>query len=695
MSLSEASSSRFTGPAPSRPFPLGLSTAPAGYSDDSVNLAVFAPGVESLMVFVQPPGHTWRATVLPDLTDGVHHGVVGELPVGSRYGLLPLPDAGARPGVNPHAVQLLLDPYSRGVDERVGPEGCLYSSVRLEDTFDWVGDEAPLTPWRDTVLYEAHVKGLTMLHPGIPEEIRGSYAALGHPALITHLQELGVTALELLPIHFHLDEPHLQELGLPNYWGYNTLGYFAPQVSYASRAAQEAGLQAVQDELKTAIKALHAAGIEVILDVVYNHTAEGRRDRPALSWRGLADRTYYRHDGDAYVDTTGCGNTLDFSQPRVVQLALDSLRYWVEEFHIDGFRFDLAVSMSRNQRNEFRPDHPFLIAAATDSALAGVKLISEPWDLGPDGWQTGRFPPGWADWNDHFRDSVRDFWLTDAAAQRHGGQTGPLSRLADSLAGSVELFAASGRSQLASVNFVTAHDGFTLRDLVTYDRKHNEDNGEQNRDGSDGNHSWNHGVEGPSENGAIEAARSQTSRNLMATLMLSLGVPMITAGDELGRTQRGNNNAYCQDNDMTWLDWTLDPVAREMLAATKRLIRVRHEFLERQPRSYPARGKDAYLHWYGSDGLPMSPEQWRAPNNRVLQLRMGSAKGVLDGLIVINASQADIDVVLPKVSSSESAGDTYRLQLTTAADHELVRGTEATAGSKHRVPANSVNVFRC
>ncbi|MCU1573537.1 MAG: isoamylase [Micrococcaceae bacterium] len=695
MSLREVPSSRITRPAPSRSFPLGVSTAPAGYSDDAVNLAVFAPDVDSLMVFVQPPGRMWRSTVLPDLTDGVHHGVIADLPVGSRYGLLPLAEGSSGRGVSPQTVQLLLDPYGRGIDERVGPEGCLYSSVRLEDSFDWDGDTAPLTPWRDTVLYEAHVKGLTMLHPDIPADIRGSYAALAHPALLTHLQELGVTAVELLPIHFHLDEPHLQELGLPNYWGYNTLGYFAPQVSYASAAARAAGLQAVQDELKTAIKALHGAGIEVILDVVYNHTAEGTIDRPALSWRGLADRTYYRHDGAAYDDTTGCGNTLDFSKPRVVQLALDSLRYWVEEFHIDGFRFDLAVSLSRNEANEFRPGHPFLIAAATDSTLAGVKLISEPWDLGPDGWQTGRFPPGWADWNDHFRDSIRDFWLTDQAAMRHGGHTGPLSRLADSLAGSLELFAASGRGQLSSINFITAHDGFTLRDLVSYDRKHNEDNGEQNRDGSDGNRSWNHGVEGPSENEAIEAARGLTSRNMMATLMLSLGVPMITAGDELGRTQHGNNNAYCQDNEMTWLDWTLDPAAREMLAATKRLIRVRREFLERQPRSYPAPGKGAYLHWYAANGLPMSPEQWRAPDNRVLQLRMGSAKGVLDGLIVINASLTDVDVVLPADASSERAGDTYRLQLTTASNYEKVRGTEARAGSKHRVPANSVNVFRC
>jgi glycogen operon protein len=375
-------------------------------------------------------------------------------------------------------------------------------------------------------------------------------------------------------VHFHLDEPHLQDLGLTNYWGYNTAAFFAPHPGYATKAAQEAGPQAVQDEFKGMVKALHAAGLEVILDVVYNHTAEGGADGPTLNFRGLGEDKYYRTDGHGkYVDTTGCGNSLDFSQPRVVQLVLDSLRYWVDEFHIDGFRFDLAVTLCRNTANEFDPKHPFLVDIAADPVLADVKLIAEPWDVGYGGWQTGRFPAGWADWNDHFRDAVRSFWLADRAALESGGQGGSVSRLADVLSGSASLFAASGRSRLASLNYIASHDGFTMNDLVSYDRKHNEANGEQNRDGHGDNRSYNHGFEGPTEDGLILAKRAQSRRNLMASLMVSLGVPMITAGDELARTQQGNNNAYCQDNAIAWLDWTRTPESHEMLRSTKRYIR--------------------------------------------------------------------------------------------------------------------------
>ncbi|MBW4095242.1 MAG: glycogen debranching enzyme GlgX, partial [Acidobacteria bacterium] len=563
--MAELQVSPAVGAAHSRAFPLGLSAPPQGDPMDTVNVAVYAPALADVVVYVQEPGQEWRGVLLPDFDDGVHHGVVTNMPVGSLYGFRSAgPDMSGHVDFDPASEQLLLDPYGRHIHtETIAAAGReLYFSVRMHSGFDWGQDAHPHTSWRDTVIYEAHVKGQTMLHPDVPENIRGTYAGLAHVASIEHLKRLGITAVQLLPIHFHLDEPHLTPKGLTNYWGYNTLGFFAPQVSYASADARAAGPQAVQDELKGMIKLLHAAGVEVILDVVYNHTAEGAATEPALSWRGLANYAYYRHHGEHYADTTGCGNSLDFSNPRVIQQTLDSLRYWVEEFHVDGFRFDLAVTLGRNAANEFRTQHPFLIAAATDRVLSGTKLIAEPWDLGPDGWQTGRFPVGWVDWNDHFRDSARDFWLTDRAAIDAGREGGSVRQISDSLAGSAQLFAGSHRSQLASINMITAHDGFTLADLVAYNSKHNEANGEDNRDGGDHNHSWNHGVEGRAQDPAILAARAQSARNLMATLLLSMGVPMITAGDELGRSQRGNNNAYCQDNELTWLDWSLDESAQ-------------------------------------------------------------------------------------------------------------------------------------
>ncbi len=689
------------GAALSRPFPLGVSAAPSAGSgaddpQDRVNVAVYAPGLTAVVLYFQAPGLPWRGVLLPNCSDGVHHGLVTGMPVGSCYGFFPgrRKDEPVLESPDHESEQLLLDPYGRFIAAHTRPEAARYSSVHMQDGFDWGNDVPPRTPWRDSVIYEAHVRGQTMLHPGIPAGIRGSYAGMAHPAMIGYLSSLGITAVELLPIHFHIDEPHLQALSMPNYWGYNTLGYFAPQVSYASAAAQAAGPQAVQDELKGMIKALHAAGIEVILDVVYNHTAEGPAGLPPLCWRGLADGAYYRHGDDGYIDNTGCGNTLNFGEMRVVQMTLDSLRYWVEEFHVDGFRFDLAVSLARNAANDFRSLHPFLIAAATDQVLAGAKLIAEPWDLGPDGWQTGRFPAGWADWNDHFRDDVRGFWVSDQAALAAGGSAGTLARLADGLAGSVQLFAGSGRSQLASINFATAHDGFTLADLVSYDRKHNEANGEENRDGPDNNRSWNHGVEGPTQDPVILAARARTRRNVMATLMLSLGVPMIAAGDELARSQRGNNNAYCQDNETTWLDWTMDDTARDMLAATKRLIRVRRDFLVDKPGSYPARGESSYLHWYGADGTPMTTDQWRDPANRVLQMLAGSPTGLLDGLVVFNASRLEAMIALPALTDVDGNPRIFDLRLTTAEDHTARQNERTPAGGRCRVEANSISIYR-
>ena len=682
--------------------PLGVSVPRADsggtrhHAGGRANVACLAPAVSSLDIVYCPPGGKWQAQTLANITNGVHHGIVEDLPYGSRYGFRPSRDNLALPpvvqaanGSGSAAQPLLLDPYGRGVDQRGG----LLASVRTANDFDWGMDERPGLPWRNTIVYEAHVRGQSMLHPDVPEELRGTYAGLAHPAVVEHLTGLGITSVQLLPVHFHIDEPHLQDLGLNNYWGYNTAAFFAPHPGYATRAAQEAGAQAVQDEFKAMVKALHAAGLEVILDVVYNHTAEGGADGPVLNFKGLGADTYYRVDGHGkLIDTTGCGNSLNFADQRVVQLVTDSLRYWVDEFHIDGFRFDLAVTLCRNAANEFDPHHPFLKAVAADPVLSGVKLIAEPWDIGYDGWQTGRFPPGWVDWNDHFRDAVRTFWLADRAAIESGAHGGTMARLADALSGSAGLFQASGRSRLASVNFVTAHDGFTMNDLVSFDRKHNEDNGEENRDGHGDNRSYNHGVEGPTENGTILARRAQSRRNLMASLMVSLGVPMITAGDELARTQQGNNNAYCQDNPMTWLDWTLTAEAHEMLRSTKRYIRLRKEFLAAQPRDFPVRDEQSYLYWFDQHGQPMSADRWNDPHNRVMQLLLGDDDGDLAGLVVVNGSASDVRVTLP--DAGRQAPSLFELRLTTSPHHKQRQGIQVASGQTDLAEANSISIYR-
>jgi glycogen debranching enzyme len=662
------------------------------------NVACYAPGVSSLEIAYIAPGGDWQIQALPNVTHGVHHGIVEDLPYGSRYGFRQasreqsLPFAVPTTNVEDDGGQpLLLDPYGRAVDQSDG----FLTSVRMAGDFDWEADERLRLPWRNTIIYEAHVRGQSMLHPDVPEELRGTYAGMAHPAIIEHLTSLGVTAVQLLPVHFHMDEPHLQDLGLTNYWGYNTAAFFALHPGYATKAAQEAGPRAVQDEFKGMVKLLHAAGLEVILDVVYNHTAEGGPDGQTLSFRGLGEQTYYRTDGHGkYVDTTGCGNSLNFGEPRVVQMVLDSLRYWVDEFHIDGFRFDLAVTLCRNSANEFDPRHPFLVAIAADPVLSDVKLIAEPWDVGYGGWQTGRFPGGWADWNDHFRDALRSFWLADRAALEAGGHGGPLAKLADALSGSAALFQASGRSRLASVNYVTSHDGFTLNDLVSYDRKHNEDNGEENRDGHGDNRSYNHGVEGPTEDGGILAKRAQSRRNMMASLLISLGIPMITAGDELARTQQGNNNAYCQDNAIAWMDWTRTPESHEMLRSTKRYIRLRKEFLAAQPHDFPVRDEQSYLYWFDKDGHPMSPEHWNDPRQRVVQLLLGSDNGGIAGLVVVNGSTSDVQITLPRVTAEGTHQRMFELRLTTSPLHEVRQGGRVASGEKDLVEAQSISIYR-
>lgn len=681
----------------SQPTPLGVQLFADGGAS---NVAVYAPELVGLDVHVELSDGSWHSVPLPDFTDGVHHGLVQGLKPDCRYAFWP---RGQELPAAPGQGQLLLDPYGRAIQAALAAEPTdaqspVYFSTVVGASFNWRNSAKPCTPMRDSVIYEAHVKGLTMLHPDVPAELRGTYAALGHPAVVAHLTGLGVTAVELLPVHFSVDEPHLRELGLTNYWGYNTLGYFALQPGYATAAAREAGPQAVQDEFKTMVRALHEAGLEVILDVVYNHTAEGTAERPALSWRGLAEREYYRHADDGrYIDTTGCGNSLDFSHPRVVQLALDSLRYWAEEFQIDGFRFDLAVTLARDEDNRFTPRHPFLTAVAADRVLAGVKLLAEPWDVGPDGWQTGAFPSGWADWNDRFRDTVKDFWLVDRASLHDGGAAGSVAHLASALAGSADIFAASGRSPLASVNFVTAHDGFTLADLTAYNNKHNEANGEGNRDGHGDNRSWNHGTEGATDDAGVLAARDQSTRNLLATVLLSLGVPMLTAGDEFGRSQQGNNNAYCQDNTLAWLDWSSTPRTARMLSTTRSLLRIRREFLSHQPLNYPAREESSYLLWFNADGQPMTQDQWGS--ERVVQLLLGSPAGILDGLLVINGTGTDVEISLPRGAAlrdfglSEADNVRFNRRFSTAA-HRSRGGGVISSGGTDTVEANTITVYR-
>ncbi|TKV27470.1 glycogen debranching protein GlgX [Arthrobacter sp. NamB2] len=690
----------------SREFPLGLHAIRSAWGrDEQANAAVWAPAIPSMDVHWQREDGSWTSETLVGLDGGVHHGVVGPVPAGALYAFWP---TGREVPGDVGAAQLLLDPYARAVETvetQSGTDessGIAYYSVFLEHEFDWGTSERPRTPWRETVIYEAHVKGLTRLHPDVPAPLRGTYAGLAHPAMIAYLRDLGITAVELLPIHFHIDEPHLEPLGLSNYWGYNTLGFFSAHTDYATAAARAAGPVAVLDEFKGMVRALHEAGIEVILDVVYNHTAEGDQNRPALCWRGLGDLDYYRHDDTGrYVDTTGCGNSLDFSQPRVVEFALDSLRYWVEECHIDGFRFDLAVTLARDERNAFTPRHPFLVAAGASKALRGTKLIAEPWDIGPDGWQTGRFPVGWADWNDGFRDTVRDFWLGDIGSLARGGTGSSPARLASCLAGSAASFAASGRSALASVNLVTAHDGFTLADLTAYERKHNEANGEGNRDGHGDNRSYNHGAEGRTEDESILAARERSARNVMASLLISLGPPMITAGDELGRTQHGNNNAYCQDNELSWVHWPDDAASRRMLEATRTLLSIRREFLAGQPGTFPSRADQSTLLWFNAAGLPMTAHEWDDPHTRTVQLLLGSTGGTINGLVVINGSLRDERVHLPSAWILQGQGVQgeqprwFSQTFDSAANGPLPSAPRLRSGEADVVAADSVRVYRC
>ncbi|USQ75610.1 glycogen debranching protein GlgX [Ornithinimicrobium cryptoxanthini] len=653
---------------PDVPPPLGV-TVHNGAADVSV-LAAHADLVE-LCLFDEDG--TERRVPLSRRAYGVWWDVVADVRPGQRYGFRVHGPWAPQDGQRHNPAKLLLDPYAGAIDGTVtwGPEvfghvvddswvgdgetrddrdsaSFVPRSVVVDHSrFDWTGDLVSATPWTGSVVYEAHVRGLTMRHPGLPEEIRGTYAALGHPVILEHLTGLGVTTLELLPIHAFTHEPHLVRNGLTNYWGYNTMGFFAPHAGYAAACDP----QGVVDEVKGAVKALHGAGIEVVLDVVYNHTCEqGSRDGATLSWRGLDNATYYRLDERGHdIDVTGCGNTVDLRQPLVAKMVLDSLRHWVTEFHIDGFRFDLAPALARGRDDAYDPDHAFHVALRTDPVLSRVMLIAEPWDVGVHGWRTGQFPPPFAEWNDRFRDTVRTFWLPDTA-RALAGETGHGAReLATRFAGSADLYQADDRGPIASVNFVTAHDGFTLADTTAYERKHNEANLEGNRDGHGDNRSWNHGVEGPTDDPAILAARRRSARNLMATTLLATGVPMITAGDELGRTQGGNNNAYCQDNEISWLDW--EAADADLLATVTRLLELRRAHPALRPpefQTFDAVPGRVRLRWFDTEGQVLSEQQWTDPGLRTLV-------AVLDDRAVAEVAGAQPDFVMIVLSGALDA----------------------------------------
>jgi glycogen operon protein len=594
----------------------------------------------------------------------------------------------------------LIDPYARGLWRTTGGEFRAY--VQEPDGFDWGGVRKPGIPMDHTVLYEAHAKGLTKLNPELPEALRGTYAGLAHPATIAYLKDLGVTTVELLPVHQFVSEQRLIKQGLTNYWGYNTLNFFTPHAAYATREAQSGGAGAVLREFKGMVKLLHEAGLEVVLDVVYNHTAEEGLGGPTTSLRGLDNKHYYRQTADGeYVDVTGCGNSINTATPAASRLILDSLRYWANEVQVDGFRFDLAATLGRDEKNEFRTDHPLLLAIRDDPALRDTKIIAEPWDVGMGGWQVGNFPGGdqnrgWTEWNDGYRDRGRDFWLTDIGADRaHGTAPNGIGSLARRLTGSAHVFSHE-RGPLASLNFITAHDGFTMADLTAYNQKHNLGNGEDNRDGTDNNHSFNHGVEGPTTDADVLAVRRKAMRNLLGTLLLSAGIPMITAGDEFGRTQRGNNNAYCHDSELTWLPWEHEPWQDDLLAVTRQLIALRRENPALRPVRYGKWGETVpsatQMDWYNKQGLAMSVEDWDSPEERTLQYLAASTPEFEPFnriLLVVHGLEQGVTVTLPE---HEGVGS-YTL-LWDSNDPDGGGGGEHGPGSELVIAGTSMVLFR-
>ncbi|WP_296603063.1 glycogen debranching protein GlgX [Nocardioides sp.] len=700
---------------PGSSHPLGSTWSP-----EATNFAVHAPRATAAWVCLFDDEGGERRHRLTEQELGIWHGAVPEVAPGSRYGYRVAgpwdPDQGLR--FNPN--KLLLDPFARAIAGTLTLDPAIYGYAQddpsrrsdtdsapyvphgvvvADDHFDWGDDAPPRHRWRDSAIYEMHVKGMTALHDRVPEHLRGTYAGLATPAVVDYLKDLGITAVELLPVHQFVSEAALLERGLVNYWGYNSIGFFAPHNAYSSSG--DRGQQVT--EFKAMVKAFHAAGIEVILDVVFNHTAEAGVIGPTLSFRGLDDRGFYCRNGndhpgepfdDTYWDVTGCGNTVDASNPFALRLILDSLRYWVTEMHVDGFRFDLMSALTRvHHRIDMRA--PLLIAIGQDPVLRHVKLIAEPWDASMDGYRVGEFPPPWVEWNDQYRDEIRDFWRN---------YTSGIRGVATRLAGSSDLYLDDGRSPYASINFVTAHDGFTMRDLVTYEHKRNEANGEDNRDGTDNNRSWNHGVEGESDDPALLAVRRRQVANMMATLCLSNGVPMITAGDERGRTQRGNNNAYAQDNETSWIDWRPDDAWLDVYEITKTALRLRREHPALRQRHWfegrpTIRGGPKDLAWLHPSGREMTGDDWHDPTLRAVgmfvsgsPLRAPGPRGEQqeDKTFVLwfNSDWLPQKVVLPE-NDWVQAGE-----VVLSTDFKLPVGTPVKAGDRLSIGRRTVVVFR-
>jgi glycogen operon protein len=699
---------------PGSPYPLG-----ATYDGGGTNFAIFSEVAWRIELCLFDDNDAEIRLPLPERDGLVWHGYLPRVGPGQRYGYRvhgPYePAAGQR--CNPH--KLLLDPYAKAIDGHIKWNESLFSyqfsqprsannadsapyamkSVVINPFFDWVNDRPLQVPTHQTVIYEAHVKGMTMRHPRIPADVRGSYAGLAHPAMISHFQQLGVTAVELMPVHQFVHDSTLAQRGLRNYWGYNTIGFFAPHNDYACFGTRGEQVQ----EFKTMVRELHRAGIEVILDVVYNHTAEGNHLGPTLSFRGIDNAAYYRlveGDLEHYYDTTGTGNSLNVRHHESLRLIMDSLRYWVLDMHVDGFRFDLAAALAR-EFHEVDRLAAFFDLVNQDPVVSQVKLIAEPWDVGEGGYQVGGFPPLWTEWNGKFRDTVRDFWR---------GEPDSLAEFASRFTGSSDLYESTGRRPHASINFVTAHDGFTLTDLVSYNDKHNDANGEGNLDGESHNRSWNHGVEGPTDDGAVITLRERQKRNLLATLMLSQGVPMIAHGDELGRSQDGNNNVYCQDNEISWVDWKdarLHDVLTDFIAALAKL-RAAHPVFRRRRffQGRPIRGSNIEdIAWLRPDGQQMSDKDWNGGianaiaiflNGQGIPERDALGERITDDsfLLLINAHHQSTMFTLP----DQAYGRTWEIVVDTA-DPLLAkarrRQSHAKPDARLRVAARALLVLRC
>jgi glycogen operon protein len=702
---------------PGRPFPLG-----ATYDGGGTNFSIFSEAAEWIELCLFDDDGAETRLPLPERDGLVWHGYLPRVGPGQRYGYRVHGPYRPYAGLRCNPAKLLLDPYAKATDGRVDWDESLFGyrfgspnsyngldsarhtmkSVVVNPYFDWADDRPPRIPYHETVIYEAHVKGTTIAHPDIPKDVRGSYAGLAHPVMIEHFRRLGVTALELMPVHQFVHDSLLAERGLRNYWGYNTIGFFAPHNDYACFGSRGQQVQ----EFKTMVRALHRAGIEIILDVVYNHTAEGNHLGPTLSFRGIDNATYYRlvpSDPRYYYDTTGTGNSFNVRNHESLRLIMDSLRYWVTEMHVDGFRFDLASALAR-EFHEVDRLSAFFDLINQDPIVSQVKLIAEPWDVGDGGYQVGNFPPLWTEWNGRYRDTVREFWR---------GEPATLAEFASRFTGSSDLYEADGRRPYASINFVTAHDGFTLSDLVSYNEKHNEANGEDNRDGESHNRSWNCGVEGPTDDPRTLGLRERQRRNFLATLLLSQGVPMISHGDELGRTQRGNNNVYCQDNELAWIDWELAREHEVLTAFTARLVALRaaHPIFRRRRffQGRPIRGSDAQdsvpdIAWLRPDGQRMTDDDWNVGYARSVGIFLNGqaipdhnelGERITDDsfLLLINAHHQPVAFTLP----DERHGRVWEVMVDTA-DPLLAnarrKARDCVPGGRLRVAGRAMLVLR-